>query len=98
MTIAVIQQLDKTNNAGKFIYCRIENGKIIEKECVNSVIGHLRQFCAQLNSLKVDLLITGMISKDDENLLFESGINLITGISGDPDKTLTAYLNGSLEF
>lgn len=98
MTIAIIRQLVKMDNAGKFIYYRIESGRIIEKEEVNSVVGSLEQFCAQLNSLKVDLLISGKLEKESEAALFESGINLITGISGEPDKILKAYLAGELEF
>ncbi len=82
----------------KFIYYRVEGGRIQEREQVNAVDGSPDQFGAQLNSLKVDLLITGKISRDVELTLFEMGINLISGISGESDKILSAYLAGDLQF
>jgi predicted Fe-Mo cluster-binding NifX family protein len=82
----------------KFIYYRVEGGRILEREQVNAVDGPLDQLGAQFNSLKVDLLITGKISRDVELALFEMGINLISGIKGESDKILSAYLAGDLLF
>lgn len=82
----------------KFVYYRIENGKVVEREQVNAVDGALDQLAAQFNSLKVDLLITGKLSREVELGLFDAGINLISGINGESDKILSAYLNGDLKF
>ncbi|MBQ9787771.1 MAG: hypothetical protein IJW33_06350 [Lentisphaeria bacterium] len=82
----------------KFVYFRIEGGKILEREEVNAVDGPLDQLAAQFNSLKVDLLITGKLSREVELGLFEAGINLISGINGQSDKILAGYLNGDLQF
>jgi predicted Fe-Mo cluster-binding NifX family protein len=82
----------------KFVYYRIEGGRILERETVNAVDGPLDQLGAQLNSLKVDLLITGKLSREVELGLFDAGINLISGINGESDKILSDYLNGSLQF
>ncbi len=82
----------------KFVYYRIEGGKILEREVVNAVDGELDQLAAQFNSLKVDLLITGRLSREVELRLFDAGINLISGISGESDKILSLYLSGDLQF
>lgn len=82
----------------KFVYYRIENGNIVEREEVRAVEGSLDQLAAQFNSLKVDLLITGKLSREVELGLFDAGINLISGINGESDKVLSAYLNGDLQF
>jgi predicted Fe-Mo cluster-binding NifX family protein len=82
----------------KFVYYRIEGGRILERETVNAVDGPLDQLGAQLNSLKVDLLITGKLSREVELGLFDAGINLISGINGESDKILSDYLNGNLQF
>ena len=81
-----------------FTYFRVEGGRILDREEVNAVDGSLEQLGAQLNSLKVDLLITGKISREVEVALFEAGINLISGVSGQADKILSAYLAGDLQF
>ena len=82
----------------RFVYFRVEGGRILEREEVNAVDGPLDQLGAQFNSLKVDLLITGKISRDMEVALFEMGINLISNVSGNADKILSAYLAGDLQF
>ena len=96
MIIAVSSEFG--DDIRKFVYFRIEGGKILEREQVNAVDGPLNQLAAQLNSLKVDLLITGRISDTVEKALFESGINLISNIQGESDKILSLYLSGDLQF
>ena len=82
----------------RFVYYRIESGRILERETVDAAPGALDQLSAQFNSLKVDLLIAGKISADVERGLFDAGINLISGINGESDKTVKAYLAGELQF
>ena len=52
----------------KFVYYRVESGRILERETVNAVDGPLDQLGAQLNSLKVDLLIAGINGESDKIL------------------------------
>ncbi|MBE6365016.1 MAG: hypothetical protein E7053_04605 [Lentisphaerae bacterium] len=82
----------------KFVYYRIEGGRILEREMVNAVDGPLDQLAAQFNSLKVDLLIAGKLSREIELGLFDAGINLISGVNGLSDKILSSYLAGDLKF
>lgn len=82
----------------KFVYYRIENGRIVERELVNAVDGTLDQLAAQFNSLNIDLLIAGRLSREVEIGLFEAGINLISGVNGESDRIAADYLNGNLEF
>ena len=96
MVIAVASEFG--DDIRKFVYYRIEGGRILERETVNAVDGALDQLCAQFNSLKVDLLIAGKLSRDVELGLFDGGVNLISGITGESDKILSAYLAGDLQF
>ena len=96
MIIAIASEFG--DDISKFVYYRIEGGRILERETVNAVDGPLDQLCAQFNSLKVDLLISGKLSREVELGLFDGGINLISGIHGDSDKILNAYLAGDLKF
>ena len=96
MIIAVASEFG--DDIRKFVYYRIEGGRVLERETVNAVDGPLEQLCAQLNSLKIDLLITGRLSREVEFGLFDGGVNLISGISGESDKILNAYLAGELKF
>ena len=82
----------------RFVYYRVENGRILERETVNAVEGTLEQLGWQLNSLKVDLLIAGKLSREVELGLFDAGVNLISGVNGESDKILSAYLAGDLQF
>ena len=81
----------------KFVYYRIENGKMLEREEVNAA-DNLDLLLRQLNGLKIDLLISGRISAALERQIFEAGINLISGLRGQSDHILQQYLNGTLEF
>ena len=81
----------------RFVYYRIENGRTVEREEI-SVPDSVEALKRQLTNLKIDLLITGKISVALERKLFDSGINLITGINGKSDWILNSYLNGTLQF
>ena len=81
----------------RFVYYRIEGGRTLERESVRAAEG-LDALKRQLANLKIDLLITGRISGSLERELFEAGINLITGVTGESDHILRSYLNGSLKF
>lgn len=96
MVIAVAGEFG--DDIRRFVYYRIEGGRILERETVNAVEGSLEQLGAQFNSLKVDLLIAGRLSREVELGLFDAGINLISGVTGKSDEILSGYLNGKLEF
>ena len=81
----------------RFVYYRIENGRTLEREVVNAADG-VDAMLRQLTNLKIDLLISGRISADLERQIFDSGVNLISGIRGESDQVLQKYLTGTLEF
>ncbi len=81
----------------KFVWYRLENGRISEREVINAA-APLDALKKQLTNLQIDLLITGRISAGLEKELFDCGINLITGVTGVSDNILNSYLNGTLQF
>lgn len=81
----------------RFVLYRIEDGRTLGRECIRAADG-LEPLKRQLANLKIDLLITGRISGALERELFDAGINLITGVTGESDRILRSYLNGTLQF
>lgn len=95
MTIAVSGEFG--DELVRFVCYRIEDGRTLERESIRAADG-LEALKRQLANLKVDLLIAGRISGSLERELFDAGINLITGITGESDHVLRSYLNGTLKF
>jgi len=56
----------------------------------------LSRRCMRIQDLRVDTLICGAVTRHFSELLKASGINLIQGISGQPEEVLNAYLDGTL--
>lgn len=52
--------------------------------------------CRRIRSLGVNGLICGAVTRRLSNMLKESGIHIVPGISGHPDEVLNACLRGSL--
>ena len=52
--------------------------------------------CIHIRNLGVDVLICGAITGHFARLLRAAGIEVIPGISGDPEEVLNAYLEGTL--
>jgi len=52
--------------------------------------------CLRIQDLCVDTLICGAVTRYFSDLLKASGIELIQGISGQPEAVLNAYLDGTL--
>ncbi len=52
--------------------------------------------CIRIRDLGVDILICGAITGHLARLLRAAGIEVIPGISGDPEEVLNAYLEGTL--
>jgi predicted Fe-Mo cluster-binding NifX family protein len=57
--------------------------------------GVLRK-CLRIQAAGVDILICGAISRPFLRRLMASGIDVVSGISGQPEDVLDAYLKGSL--
>jgi predicted Fe-Mo cluster-binding NifX family protein len=58
--------------------------------------GELSRRCLRIQDLCVDTLICGAVTRHFSEMLKASGINLIQGISGQPEAVLNAYLDGTL--
>jgi predicted Fe-Mo cluster-binding NifX family protein len=56
----------------------------------------LSRRCIHIRNLGVDILICGAITGYFARLLKATGIEVIPGISGNPEEVLSAYLNGTL--
>ena len=56
----------------------------------------LSRRCLRIQCLCVDTLICGAVTRHFSDLLKASGIELIQGISGQPEAVLNAYLDGTL--
>ena len=52
--------------------------------------------CLRMQNLGVDTLICGAISRPYCRRMKATGIQVISGIAGNPDAVLTAYLKGNL--
>lgn len=96
MTIAV--SCSASGIPEKFICFQVEECRVRGREVLETADDSTEGFCRQLNSLNVDLLIVGHLRREVELAIFDSGINLISGINGNADEILSDYLKGSLHF
>ena len=82
----------------EFTVFEVENGKIERRTVVSTNgTGHgaLAGFLADRG---VELLICGGIGAGAQQALFEQGIKLVGGVSGEVDEVVRRYLDGTLEF
>lgn len=82
----------------KFVWFHVERERILEREVINAAPGGSDSLIRQLIGLNVDLLISGKLPQKLVMALHEAGIALISGINDDSDRTLKAYLDGTLQF
>jgi predicted Fe-Mo cluster-binding NifX family protein len=83
--------------AEHFYLIEIKHGKEFSRQNL-SFGGNRIFFKAQiLSELKVDMIICGAISEIQENVLKNTGIQLLSFICGDVEKVLKAFLEGSLQ-
>ena len=54
------------------------------------------QRCLRIQGMGVDVLICGAVSRPFLRMLMASGMEIIPGVSGNPDDVLAAYLSGTL--
>lgn len=56
----------------------------------------MSQRCSHIRGLDLDVLICGAVSRQLKGMLKESGIKIISGISGPAEEVIEAYLQGAL--
>jgi predicted Fe-Mo cluster-binding NifX family protein len=54
------------------------------------------QRCLRIQGMGVDVLICGAVSRPFLRMLMASGMEIIPGVSGNPDDVLAAYLSGTI--
>ena len=96
MVIAVASEWGE--NFSRYAFFRVENGRMKEREIIPVPAGGVEELAKQLIGLEADILIAPKLAGDVEQVLMESGVNVISGIVGKADAVAAAYLNGTLEF
>jgi predicted Fe-Mo cluster-binding NifX family protein len=76
----------------------IEEGKIISSEVVSTNGSGHGALAGVLGALNADVLICGGIGGGAQMALAQAGIRLFGGVSGDADKAVEAYLEGTLAY
>lgn len=94
MVIAVSTEFGE--NFDRFVYYKIEQGAIREREEVRVAPGGVEKFAAQLNGLEADLLIAQKVTSELEQALDAAGVILISGITGRADSVLKSYIAGEM--
>ena len=89
----VFQHFGRTEN---FKIYEIKDGEILHTDIIgNDGYGH-EALADYLKSLGVDLLICGGMGQGAQNALAESGIAVVSGVEGDADEAVKAFLKGEL--
>ena len=90
----IFQHFGRTEN---FKIYEVEDNKVISSEVIGSNgVGH-GALAGVLADKDVKVLICGGIGGGAINALDQAGIEVCSGASGDTDKAVEAYLNGTLE-
>lgn len=84
------------DNFDRFVYYRIEQGSVREREEVKVAPGGVEKFAAQLNGLEADLLIASRVSDSLREALDAAGVILISNMTGRADSILKSYLAGEM--
>ena len=94
MVIAVSTEFG--DDFDRFVYYKIEQGNIKEREEVRVAPGGAEKFAAQLNGLDADLLIAARVPEELASALDAAGVILISGMTGRADSVLKSYLAGEM--
>ena len=94
MVIAVSTEFG--DDFDRFVYYKIEQGTIKEREEVRVAPGGAEKFAAQLNGLDADLLIAARVPEELASALDAAGVILISGMTGRADSVLKSYLAGEM--
>ena len=84
------------DNFDRFVYYRIEQGSVREREEVKVAPGGVEKCAAQLNGLEADLLIASRVSDSLREALDAAGVILISNMTGRADSILKSYLAGEM--
>ena len=84
------------DNFDRFVYYRIEQGSVREREEVKVAPGGVEKFATQLNGLEADLLIASRVSDSLREALDAAGVILISNMTGRADSILKSYLAGEM--
>lgn len=76
----------------------VENGKITEKLIVDTNGRRHGALASVLMSLGADVLICGGIGGGAQMALANAGIKLFSGVSGDCDEAVKAFIEGNLDY
>ena len=74
----------------------VEDGKVVKAEVVSTNGQGHGALATLLSSSAIDTLICGGIGMGAKNALSEVGITLLSGVSGNTDDAVAAYLDGTL--
>jgi predicted Fe-Mo cluster-binding NifX family protein len=82
-------------------YWIVETGPAFESGALRTEIVfeddcYLHRRSLRLRGMRVDVVICGAVSRHFQNLLRQTGIELIDGISGPAEEVLQAYMEGRL--
>lgn len=80
-----------------FTIAEIENSDVKSKVVVNTLGNQHGLLPAFLASHNVDVVIAGGMGEGARQNLISSGIEIISGVSGNVDEAIHAYLNGNLK-
>ena len=89
----VFQHFGHTEN---FKVYEVENNAIVSSEVISSNGQGHGALAGVLAMNQIDVLICGGIGKGAQMALSEAGIELCAGASGDVDKAVLSYLEGTL--
>lgn len=80
-----------------FMLCEIEEGKVIEKKLINTQGNQHAALPVYLNELGVNEVISGGAGNGAIESLARKDIKIITGVQGNIEDVIQAYLKGELK-
>ena len=100
MRIAIPIWEDKVSpvfdTALRLLVVEVENQKETSRFVYYIEEQDLTRKCHRIRNLDVDILICGAVSRPYFRSLLATGIRVISGIAGNPEEVLKAYLKGTL--
>lgn len=79
-----------------FTVFTVEGGKILNRELIDASQNGHAALTGFLQGAGVDTVICGGIGAGARNMLASAGIKLVSGVAGDIENAVTAYISGSL--
>ena len=89
----VFQHFGKTEN---FKVYEVEDNKVVSSEVIGANGSGHGALAGLMAENGIDVLICGGIGGGAQEALAEAGIEFVSGVSGDVDEAVEAYLNGEL--